>query len=164
MAPYGGRRPHRPRGRVPFNKKSRKKFLNLLAQGWSESYSCRQIPISWQRYKTYKKETPAWQAKIEEAIELGTKELEDQVTRRGSKGVLEPIVSAGKIVTYKRVYSDSLLKLAVTARSPTYASFKPTGPDTELALAGAAETLLSRLTNLFEFAAKADKAAAGEEG
>lgn len=150
---------HAPRNRVEFNKETRKKFLAIIAEGFSESHACKQVRLSWTRYKYYKRDTPTWQAKLDEAFELGIKCLEDEVNRRGTKGVLEPVVSAGKIVTFKRNYSDTLLKLAVSARSSTYAIAKPTGEDFEATLSGAAEKLLDKLIAVIEYVNTAEKSA-----
>lgn len=151
-----------PKGRVNFTREVRKKFLAIIADGFSESYACKQTRFSWTRYKRYKADTPSWQVKVDEAFDLGVRTLEDEVNRRGTKGVMEPVVSGGKIVTFKRSYSDTLLKLAVGARSSIYALAKSTGQDFELALPGAAEKLLGRLAALIEHANESEERIAEE--
>lgn len=53
-----------------------------------------------------------------EAYESGTDVLRDELRRRAVEGVEEPLVSAGKIVGTKLVYSDRLLELELKRRDP----------------------------------------------
>lgn len=52
------------------------------------------------------------------AREEVTARLEKEAVRRAMEGVERPIVSAGKIVTVERVYSDTLLKQLLAAADP----------------------------------------------
>lgn len=139
-------------------KKIRKQFLEILREGWSETHAKRALKIPNVRYDDYKRWTPSWQKAVDDTKAAVIAVLEDEVHRRGVKGVLEPMVSGGKIVVHKRVYSDRLLAMSVKAKSPTYAALQSNGSNFELAFSNAAEELLSRLTTLVEVANRTEQA------
>lgn len=135
---------------IPINMKTKRLFLKALAEGWSDSKSARATGISVQRWHKYKKNSPSFAKRCEEAKERGIEVLEDAATRRAVHGVLRPVVNQGRIVTFVREYSDSLLGQALKVRSKKYAVNHAAGGSFEDTYAGAAEQLQSRLSDLFD--------------
>jgi hypothetical protein len=70
-------------------------------------------------------------ALYQEAHEDALDVIEEEARRRAVDGVLEPIVSAGKVVAHVRRYSDSLLALLLRGKRPnTFRDrFEHTGKD-----------------------------------
>lgn len=54
----------------------------------------------------------------DEAHEDALDRLEEEARRRAVDGVVEPVVSAGKVVTHVRNYSDALLMMLLRAKRP----------------------------------------------
>jgi hypothetical protein len=53
-----------------------------------------------------------------DAREQLSDQLESEAIRRGVKGVMQPVYQSGKLVGYKREYSDALLTLVLRANRP----------------------------------------------
>jgi len=92
----------------------------------------------WQRFDD------DFRAAYEEAKEKFGDSLEEIVVDRVVNGVLSPVVSAGKLVTYERKYSDRLTEVALRGRNKRYND--RTVPATAIAgIAGGYERLAARL-------------------
>ena len=144
------------RRKNPFDRKAKKRFLEILSEAFSEEYAIRKLRINRDQYYEYKRETESWVHKVNEAKAAGIKALEDEAIRRGSKGLLDPVVSSGKIVTFRRIYSDKLLSEALRAKSQTYATARNEGSDFTDTITGASEILLAKLVALAEDADRLD--------
>lgn len=136
----------------------RKKILRALNDGWSEQYARKKARVSNCELLRYKKAHPTFVKKMEEAKMNGVTTLEDAAHKRGVHGVLDPVVSNGKIIAYRRKYSDGLLQKALEVRNPKYAVASTTGQDFTDTMAGAAERLLDKLDSVIEQAEAAERA------
>lgn len=140
------------RGRVaqiPIDARTIKKFLEVLEQGWTPHKAARQTGINYNRWYRERKENPHFAKRWDRAVEAGVTTLEDAAQKRAVRGVLKPMVSNGRIITYVREYSDGLLKVALSARSKRYAPASPADATFEESFLGAAETLQSKLADFF---------------
>jgi hypothetical protein len=63
-------------------------------------------------------EDKAFKALYDEAHEDALDQLEEEARRRAVDGVLEPLVSAGKLVTTVKKYSDALLITLLKGKRP----------------------------------------------
>ena len=66
----------------------------------------------------------------DEAVELGTRHLEDEAVRRAAEGTLKPVFHQGQQCGVIREFSDTLLIFMLKARDPRYrehASLSVTG-------------------------------------
>lgn len=149
------------RGRHPpsvvFDREARQKFLSYIAQGWSEEYARKRCHVGHVKYQRYKHDTPEWTADLDAAAERGILSIEDEAHRRAKHGVLNPVVGNGKIVTYRREFSDTLMSLTLKARSKKYAANSATSANLEITLSGAAQILFDRLSALVEHADKVER-------
>jgi hypothetical protein len=108
------------RGRRSLSKRTRTTFLELLAEGYSVTHAANAAGVYRQRLYEARDRDEAFAAEWADAYERGTDVLRDELRRRALEGIEEPIVSAGKVVAYKRVYSDRLLELELKRRDPSY--------------------------------------------
>lgn len=107
-------------------------FLETLAETANVSEACRAVGISRSAAYVWREEDKEFRAAWELAAKIGTGVLEDEARRRAVDGVEEPMVSAGKLVTTVRKYSDTLLIFLLKARDPKYkdrSSVELTGRD-----------------------------------
>lgn len=143
-----GKRKKAPRR--PIQAKERATILRCLSEGWSEVYARKKARVGKNSLTKYKKEHPKFAERMEEAKVEGTTTLEDAAYKRAVIGVKDPVVSNGRIITYKRKFSDGLLQQALQVRNPKYAVAKSTGADFTDAMVGSAERLLYRLDSIIE--------------
>ncbi len=152
--------PNRKKKKNPPKKvgsKEKRIILKVLADGWSEQLARKKVCIGLTAFQKFKKAHPAFVKKMEEAKWVGVTTLEDAAHKRGVKGVLEPVVSGGRIIAYKRRFSDGLLQKALEVRNPKYAVAKSTGEDFADTMVGAAERLLYKLDSIIEQAEAAER-------
>lgn len=137
----------KPRRRsLPITAKSKRVFLAALAEGWTRSTAAQKSGVDKMRWLQLINKNQFFARRVERAIAAGIDALEDEAHRRAVKGVACPVVSGGRIVTYKKNYSDMLLSKALEARSKTYAK---TTPGATVNFDGAAERLLIKLNAIF---------------
>jgi hypothetical protein len=151
-----GKRKIAPRRKV--GAKERATILRCLSEGWSEVYARKKARIGKTTLTKYKKSHPKFAEKMEAAKIEGTTTLEDAAFKRAVIGVSDPVVSGGRIITYRRKFSDGLLQQQLQVRNPKYAVAKPTGSDFTDSMAGAAERLLYKLDSIIEQAEAAERA------
>lgn len=64
------------------------------------------------------KDCPAYAAEADRAQTWHVEQLEAEADRRALEGVLEPVVSGGQVVAWRRRYSDTLLMFRLKALRP----------------------------------------------
>lgn len=107
-------------GPQKISKRRRKVFLKVLennggnVRGASEAAGYRTAVPLYQFRKEDKEFAAAWDAAMEAAGDV----VEQEALRRGITGVLEPVFYKGKVVDYKRVYSDRLTELLLKGAKP----------------------------------------------
>jgi hypothetical protein len=108
------------KGRPPgkFTVAARRKFLETLARGSTFTAAAEACGVSREAIYKRRRKDPTFAASIEAALSTGNQAIDDEIWRRAIDGVDEPIVSAGKIIGTKRVYSDSLLIRLAESRMP----------------------------------------------
>lgn len=105
-------------GRV-LTKADKAKFLKKLGKtAGNVSKACQMIGISRAAAYSHKTTDADFATKWDEAIESGLDDVEEEMHRRGVKGVLEPVFYRGKMVAKIRHYSDALLMAQLRARRP----------------------------------------------
>lgn len=93
----------------------RTRFLENLANTANVTVSCAAANFSRRTAYDHREADPEFSAAWDEAIETATDALEAEARRRALDGVLEPVVSQGRIVMvdgeplYIRKFSDSLM-------------------------------------------------------
>lgn len=101
-------------------KRARETFLEHLAAGFSITHAADHAGVYRRRLYELRDADEAFRQAWADAFEAGTDVLRDELRRRAVDGFDEPLVSAGKIVGVKRVYSDRLLELELKRRDPSY--------------------------------------------
>lgn len=91
----------------------RGRFFRALAETGCVRDACRVAGISSTSAYRMRSRDPDFAAEWFAALETATPALEAAAYRRAVEGVEEPVVSCGKVVTTKRRYSDSLLRLLI---------------------------------------------------
>lgn len=104
--------------RLKFTPTRRVQFLAALAAGNTVKHSCEQIGIVPPVAYNHRRNDPIFAAEWEDAYELGTQAMEQEAFRRAVEGVAEPVVSAGKLITYVQKHSDQILMFILKARRP----------------------------------------------
>lgn len=74
----------------------------------------------------------AWASAKSEARRRKLDTLERTLFSRAVRGTREPVVSGGKVVTWKRRFSDRCLALALRGEAPKKYAAKPTDPPTSV--------------------------------
>lgn len=74
--------------------------------------------VNRQQHYAWLENDPAYAREVERAMEWHIGSLEIEADRRALEGVLEPIVSNGHVVAWKRRYSDVLLIFRLKALRP----------------------------------------------
>lgn len=136
--------------RLQIDAKRMRKFLSILADGWTSVKASIETGISHSHWQRERKNNPSFAKRWLEAEKAGVATLEDAAHKRGVRGVLRPVVSQGRIVTFVREYSDGLLSNSLKARSEKYAPAAPGDRAFEESFVVAAETLYAKLDSLFE--------------
>jgi hypothetical protein len=147
------------------SKRARAVFLERLAAGFSVTHAADGAGVYRRRFYELREVDEEFARAWADAYESGTDALRDEARRRAVEGVSEPLVSAGKIVGHKVVYSDRLLELELKRRDPAYreraggvnvavgvGDFRPK-PQQGVSLAGVAKVLLDAGVDLAGLAA-----------
>lgn len=114
-----------PRVKTPdFSAKRNKEREDLicatLEKGYSLGFASEKASIHYRTLKSWRKDDPEFNARVEEAIERGTDVFEDEARRRAVEGVDEPVFQGGDLVGHKRVYSDALMQMTLGGRRAKY--------------------------------------------
>lgn len=98
----------------------RDEFLAALSVGWSVAHAAKEAGTSRQRMYELRAADDAFAAAWDDALASGTEALIDEVRRRATDGVEEPVFQGGKLVGHVRRYSDILLMFLVKQRDPSF--------------------------------------------
>mgnify|MGYP003657652206 CR=1 FL=1 len=101
----------RPTCSVRITSEHRQKFLETLAMTANVAMATRASGIYVMKWYRLRKSDPKFAAAWEEALDLGTRAIEDEVVRRAVHGNATPVFFHGKQVATVRKYSDHLLGL-----------------------------------------------------
>ena len=116
VAPQAGDASKRT-SRVQLKKAS--EFLDVLRQtGGNVSRACAAIDLTRTRAYEWRAADPLFAEAWDEAVELGTDELEEEARRRAFRGVDEPVFYQGEVCGEIRKYSDTLLIFLLKGRRP----------------------------------------------
>jgi hypothetical protein len=100
------------------------KFLTVIANGGRHRVAEATASVSWAVFNSYKANYPAVFALYSLCREMGDEirsaERLDAMHDRAVNGTLEPIYNSGRLVGFKRVYSDKLLEVLVAGDFPKY--------------------------------------------
>src|SRR5438105_4149882 len=94
------------------------RFLKAYSETGSIGLSIAAANLTYQTIRTQKDNDPQFLHMFEEAQRLYMARVEKEMHRRGIEGIDEPVVSAGKLVTYKKKYSDAILLRLAEANDP----------------------------------------------
>lgn len=92
-------------------------FLALYAENGSIGAALKAIGANYSEYRRWQADEQ-FQDEFLHAATLWLGKVEAEIARRAIDGVEEPVVSMGRLVATKRVYSDALLKVAARAADP----------------------------------------------
>lgn len=99
--------------------KKEAEFLAVLREtGGNVSRACNAISLTRTRVYEWRTADPLFAAAWDEAVELGTDELEEEARRRAFSGVDEPVFYQGEECGAVRRYSDTLLIFLLKGRRP----------------------------------------------
>lgn len=101
----------RSQGSVRINSAHRRKFLETLAMTARTTTAAHASGIYLMKWYRLRKSDPKFAAAWEEALDIGTRAIEDEVVRRAVHGHATPVFFHGKQVATVRKYSDRLLAL-----------------------------------------------------
>jgi hypothetical protein len=100
--------------------KKKKAFLKELAIDANVSRCSRLLGLSRTCLYDHKKKYPEFDAAWEEAVETGINGLIDEMNRRAFRGVSQPVFHQGRLVGFKREFSDNLAMFITKAHRPEY--------------------------------------------
>ena len=94
------------------------RFIVTLSRWPCVATAARLAGVSIQRMQSKRRRDPAFEQAWDEAWVAGTAEVERIVLQRGFKGTREPIFSKGKLVGYRRIFSEPLALKWLEAHMP----------------------------------------------
>lgn len=97
-----------------------RKLLDALAEGHTIAESCRVAGIAFGTLKTWRRNDPIINEKVQEAYDIGTDAYRQEVRRRALEGWLEPVFYKGQEQGHVRKFSDTLLMFETKRRDPDY--------------------------------------------
>ena len=106
----------RRRRRIP--PRTREKFLEALAAGWSVRHAATLTTHAFQRWYELRAADEEFAEAWAQAVEQGTQRIEDEMLRRGVEGWDEPVFQKGELVGHIRRYSDQMLAQLHRIRRP----------------------------------------------
>jgi hypothetical protein len=127
----------------------RAKILKLAAEGETIKGICELAGLSTSQLRKWRQQDEEFDAEFKEAYEDGAHSIEDEIDRRGRKGVLEPIFHDGRVCGYKRRYSDQLLIAQAKARIPAYRD-PESSLNVHLDFSGFADRLKAKLAQVID--------------
>jgi hypothetical protein len=89
--------------------RSKRAFLHAFAETLSITEASRRVGYHFSSHFYWMKADPTYAKCFETVKAIAIQSLEDEAVRRAKDGYLAPVVSAGKIVTFERKYSDQLM-------------------------------------------------------
>jgi hypothetical protein len=98
--------------------KKQANYLKGLSTLGTISAGCKLARIDARTLYQWRETDDAFLIREREAREQLADQLEGEAIRRGVKGTMAPVYQAGKLVGYKREYSDALLTLVLRANRP----------------------------------------------
>lgn len=104
--------------KVKFNKQKKMRFVRWVAQYGNKTKACEAVGISYPTFKSHYDKDMKFRDMVDAAYEEYADVLEAEAHRRAVEGVDEPIYQMGQLVGHKKSYSDSLLKMKLTAARP----------------------------------------------
>jgi hypothetical protein len=99
---------------------AREKFLDAFAKTGNVSQSASYADVDRGTVYDWRNTDPVFAAKFADAELEANDVIRAEIHRRAIEGWEEPVVSAGKLVTHVRKYSDTLLTLLARARMPEF--------------------------------------------
>lgn len=122
----GPEKPNRERARtLRTTPRAQDAFIEALRRGLSIRAACDAAGIGRQTAYDMREADAEFAARWQDAIEDGSDLIEDEALRRAVEGVLEPVVSQGRIaknddgsLLYVRKHSDTLMTQILKARRP----------------------------------------------
>ena len=93
-------------------------FLDALARCGNVRDACRAVGLSNQAAYRLRRVDPAFGAAWDAALKRANTSLEAVAFARAVDGVEEPVIRDGEVVSARRRYSDSLLRLLLQASDP----------------------------------------------
>ena len=112
---------------------ARETFLEAVAAAYSVTKAALLAGVHRSSFYRLRQADEEFAEQWADAFESGNDTVRDEIRRRAVEGWDEPVVSAGKVVTTIRRYSDRLLELEAKRRDPAYRD----RPDVAIAIAGA---------------------------
>lgn len=103
----------------------RRLFLEGIALGKTHTQAARELGVDRRSFYSYRDPDdplydPEFAAGFEEAQAAGTAALIEAARQRAVDGTEEPVVSAGKLLGYRKAYSDRLLEFLIKQRDPSF--------------------------------------------
>jgi hypothetical protein len=108
------------RRRQRVSKARQQRFLELVAAAYSVTHAAAAIGVHRRTMYRIRDRDEEFAAAWDDAWEAGADVVSDEIRRRAIEGWVEPVVSAGKVVTEVRRFSDKLLELEAKRRRPEY--------------------------------------------
>lgn len=128
--------------------KMKSRLLEAAPKCTSKLQMIRQAKVSRAFYYRCEREDSDFKKAIEAAMETGKDVIREEIRSRAIDGWLEPVVSAGKLVTYQRKKSDGLLTMLAKAHLNEYRDNVP--QYSAAGLVGAADRLRTKLAAVLE--------------
>lgn len=126
-------------------------FLEYLMDHGDITQACRQADLSPKSMRLFRRQHPKAQAAFQEALDIGTDQIEAELHRRAVTGYLEPVFYKGRRVNTVRRKSDILLMFLLKKRRPEYRdNYQPPIEDPHLQqdLESPAEKIARRLDGI----------------
>ena len=95
-------------------------WLEELSKDGNVSRCCRLLGISRAAVYLKRQKDPKFRAAWDSAIDRGIESLIDEAHRRAYRGVSEPVFHNGRLVGFKRRFSDVLAMFLIKAHRPEY--------------------------------------------
>jgi hypothetical protein len=107
--------------RLKFTAKKKRQFINELAIDANVSRTCRLLGVSARAAYNQREKDTKFAIEWDKAIKIGVNVgLVSEAHRRAHSGVPEPIFHQGKLIGFKKVYSDALLMFLIKKHDPSY--------------------------------------------
>lgn len=120
-------------GKKPRSPKAAEKFLTTLREGATVAGACKASKIGRSTAYRWRGADGDFAAAWDEAVEIGTETIEDELKRRAVDGWEEPVFYQGKAVAMITKYDTTALIFLLKARNPERfrdrASIEHTGKD-----------------------------------
>lgn len=100
--------------------KAQETFLAEYATHGNVTAACKKAGIHRATFYRWQEHDETFSMRHQQAKDVYCDKLRQEIDRRATQGWLEPVVSAGKLVTRVRKYSDTLLIFQAKAHMPEY--------------------------------------------